>query len=256
MISIIVVYNNKETFQTILLQSLIKQSVDYELIAIDNTNSQFKSAAAALNYGADTATGEYLMFIHQDIKLQTHSWLKDTEVILNTIPALGIAGVVGMSDTGKNFVTRWRGYIWDGHRIPHWSKKKNIFEKVQTLDECMLIIPKRIFNSLKFDSETFDGWHCYGIDYCLAVKDKLDLDSYVIPMFVFHLSTNTNIKNLFTYQKRLLNKHERTVSRIYTTCGTISLMNLSYLWIKNILIQLPILRICYLHLKERPKFFP
>lgn len=35
---------------------------------------------------------------------------------------------------------------------------------VQTLDELLLIIPRRVFEGHKFDESTCDGWHLYGVE--------------------------------------------------------------------------------------------
>ena len=51
MFSVVVVYNSQKTVNKLLLHSLAKQTVEFELISIDNTKGQFKSASEALNYG-------------------------------------------------------------------------------------------------------------------------------------------------------------------------------------------------------------
>ena len=51
MLSIICVYNNRDILEKYLLNSLKVQSIEYELILIDNTSGKFNSAAKALNYG-------------------------------------------------------------------------------------------------------------------------------------------------------------------------------------------------------------
>ena len=66
-LSVICVYNNKQILESFLLESLKKQNINYELILINNVNNEFTSAAKALNYAATKATGDYLLFVHQDI---------------------------------------------------------------------------------------------------------------------------------------------------------------------------------------------
>ncbi|GAH67636.1 unnamed protein product, partial [marine sediment metagenome] len=82
MISIVVVYNNKRILNDILLKSLKKQTAKFELIALDNTKGKFKSAAEALNQGGKNANGKYIMFVHQDIELDSDLWLKEVEKFL------------------------------------------------------------------------------------------------------------------------------------------------------------------------------
>lgn len=239
MFSIISVYHNKEILKKYLLKSLQNQSTDYELILVDNTKGQFKSVTEALNYGAKQIKGQskYIMFVHPDVDLCSNTWLKDAEKILDSIPNLGIAGVAGMSEKGDSNKKRGRNII--KHKEPaviwSWGNPIKKPEEVQTLDECLLIIPKSIFDILRFDEKTCDNyWHLYAVDYCLSCK-KLGFNVYVIPMFIYHRSTSTFTKSYFQrilllgwsskeyYQtlKKVLRKH-KNYKKIYTTCGDYS----------------------------------
>lgn len=226
MFSIVVIYNNERTLNEILLQSLKNQTVEFELIALDNTKGRFQSAAEALNYGGEQAKGKYIMFVHQDVELDSNSWLEKVESILDSVPELGIAGVAGMSENGKDNRERGRGYISDCGEIWHWSNAVQKPEQVQTLDECLLIIPKSVFGKMQFDEKTFDAWHCYGADYCLSVR-QMGLKPYVVPAFIYHRSSRLNVVELLRYQKRLYDKHRKNYRSIYTTTsGEISWLNL------------------------------
>lgn len=214
MISVICVYNDKKSYKDNLLASLKKQDVVFELIPIDNTKGKFKSAAAALNFGSQKAKGKFLAFIHQDVALKGKDWLKRAQEILNNLPDVGIAGVAGL-----NFQNKGIGYIDDGGES--WGGPFKRPQLAQTLDECLLIIPRKVFAKLKFDQENFDSWHCYGVDYCLEVQ-LLNLKVYTIPLFVHHNTLRTNIKSLLKYQLRVFEKHRRNNKFICTTCGFLS----------------------------------
>lgn len=219
MISVVVVYNNKRIFNDILIKSLKKQTSKFELVALDNTNGEFKSASEALNYGGYMATGKYLMFIHQDVDLATETWLEEVEKTLDGIPDLGIAGVAGMSESGRNFAERQRGHISNAGE--NWGHRIEEEEPVQTLDELLLIVPASQFKKMQFDEKTFDHWHCYGADYCLSVR-YTGLNAYVIPAFVYHRSLSYNIRNFGIYKRRLYDKHKKYYRQIHTTSGEIS----------------------------------
>jgi len=218
------VYNNEIFLKASLLKSLKSQTSKHELILIDNTQGQFKSASEALNYGGGKANGKYIMFSHQDIDLGSSLWLEKAEQTLDCIPELGIAGIAGISEEGNNYAEKRKGYISDSGTI--WGKPFNKPEIVQTIDECLLIIPKTVFNKLQFDEKTFDDWHCYGSDYCLSTR-QMGLKAYVIPSFAYHRSLGVNAANLLRYQKRLYRKHGKNNKRIFTTCGEISPLLLS-----------------------------
>jgi hypothetical protein len=215
MISIVCVYNDKEILDNFLLKSLKNQSVDYELILVDNTENKFKSASEALNFGGNKVNGNYIMFVHQDIDLSSKTWLEKIEKYLNSIPNLGIAGVAGKINKG-NILTKIN------HGITPKSAGNNQiynFVKVQTLDECLVMIPKSVFESLKFDEETCDDWHLYAADYCLSIKD-LDLNAYLIPMFLYHLSEGNSLSDkYYSTVEKLINKHSENNKWICTSMG-------------------------------------
>ena len=199
MISVICAYNNEQTFKTCLLKSLSEQKTNCEIIAIDNTKSRFKSAAEAFNWGAATAAGDYLMFVHQDIDLYSDSWFDGTEELLDSLPDLGIAGVAGISVPGwpskkrrsytihRTTQAQCRNVITHGPQRERWGTPIQAPEPVQTLDECLVIIPKSIYKIMQFDEVTCDSWHLYAADYCLSVAE-LGFGVYAIPRSVYHQS--------------------------------------------------------------------
>jgi 2-polyprenyl-3-methyl-5-hydroxy-6-metoxy-1,4-benzoquinol methylase len=229
MISVVCVYNDQAVLEQVLLKSLRTQTAKYELITLDNTNGRFSSAAQALNYGGSQAKGDYIMFAHQDMWLATDTWLEDAERILQSIPDLGIAGVAGQSEEGRNWQERCRWSIMFDNP-PGGRKPVQKAEEVQTLDECLLIVPWIVFSRLKFDEKVFDGWDCYGADYGLCVR-QLALKAYVIPGSCSHSCSRASyhkweLRNLLKYQKRLYRKHKRNYKHIYTWMGEVSWLNL------------------------------
>jgi hypothetical protein len=213
MISVVCVYNNREILEKFLLKSLNDQSTEYEVILMDNTEGKFKSAAEALNEGGKKAEGKYIMFVHQDIDLKSCEWLERTENMLNSLDELGVAGVAGRIKYKNGMVTN----IEDGippHRISSSPIKSP--EKVQTLDECLFIVPKYVFDIFKFDEKTCNDWHLYAVDYCLTIK-KNGLNVYVIPSFVYHRSPGYSYSETFDLTlKKVLKKHRNELV-IYTT---------------------------------------
>jgi len=50
--------------QDYLLKSLKNQTAEFELITLKNTQSKFKSAAEALNYGGKKSKGKCIISVH------------------------------------------------------------------------------------------------------------------------------------------------------------------------------------------------
>lgn len=228
-ISIVWVYNNKATLEGCLLKSLQLQTLDYQLSLVDNTEGRFGSASKALNFGAANANGKYLMFVHQDVDLCSTSQLLNTEKLLDSISGLGIAGVAGRKDKGGLLITAIR------HGDPPVRASRTHIENptlVQTLDECLVIVPRPVFHKLQFAEETCDDWHLYGVDYCLS-STALALGVYTIPMYAYHRSTGSRDGNPFRIilntgslpegyyctLRKLLVKHRHRYRVIHTTTG-------------------------------------
>ena len=215
MISVICVYNNKKLLDQHLLNSLKNQNKDYELILIDNTYGKFKSAAEALNYGGAKAKGQYLMFIHQDFELEPETWLEETEQILDVLKNLGVAGVAGKYDKHlRSNITTDIPPILPGIHVERSLK-------VQTLDECLFIIPKRVFKKIKFDEVTCDNWHLYATDYCLTAK-KSGYNIYVLPMGGYHVSPGYSFskEDYLPTLRSIIKKYKSEHKWIYTTTGS------------------------------------
>jgi len=219
MISVVCVCNNKGMLDRILLPSLKQQTAEHEFIPVDNTDGSFKSAAEALNFGGMAAKGKYILFVHQDVELGSPTWLVDVEKMLDTLPSLGMAGSVGMSTEGNTWLDGGRGYIMNLGEV--LGKPSDIPVVVNTLDECVLIVPRKVFETLRFDDKNFTGWHCYGCDYCLSVQE-IGLKVYVIPAFIYHRSIAANSKGLLKYQIRLYLKHRKAFPKISTTTGILT----------------------------------
>jgi Glycosyltransferase like family len=243
MISVICVYNNEQIFRSCLLKSLSEQKTDCEIIAIDNTKNQFKSAAEALNWGGARAVGDYLVFAHQDIDLCSDSWFDNTEELLESLPHLGIAGVVGVRKRDATLLERIRNIIYQRRDvrsvITHGPQKEPVGtpiqlpEPVQTLDECLVIIPKSMFNVSQFDDVTCDNWHLYAVDYCLSIKTR-GFGVYVLPKHLQHQSKGLAGKSslqvltslgeysedYYLTLKRILKKHKNRYKWIHTSCGS------------------------------------
>ncbi len=221
MFSIVCVYNNKDILGNYLLKSLQAQTTKFELITIDNTNHKFKSAAQALNFGGEKTNQKYIMFVHQDIELASALWLQDAEKHLDSIQYLGIAGVAGVSETGNTNEKRARNVIRHGPDYHVWGSAKSINapEPVQALDECLTIIPKSVFQKLRFDEEVCSDWHLYAVDYCLSIK-RINLSAYVIPMYVYHKSTGFSSSEYYQTVKKIIEKHKDHIQWIYTPGGS------------------------------------
>lgn len=214
MISIVCTCNNRTDLNNYLLKGLKEQSENYELIVVEDSKTDFTSAAQALNHGGERAKGEYIIFAHQDVLMESTTWLSDLHKMLMTIENLGAAGIAGKSSESPEVVTN----VKHGDD-PHFAGKKQIDEpvKVQTLDECLMIVPRKVFEARQFDETTCDGWHLYGVDYCLMM-DEMGLDVYVLPLSIIHKSSGDPFApEYYRILGKLFKKYRQKYGTIHTT---------------------------------------
>jgi len=239
MIDIVCVYNNYDILEKNLLQSLKLQTARYNLILIDNRTHQFPSAAKALNYGGRKANSEYIMFVHQDIYIPDPYWLAIVKAYLNNINDIGIAGVAGMIAGGYSNKERGRNIIKHGKELELWSWGNPIDKPVpvQSLDECLFIIPKKVFNIYQFDEVVCPYWDLYAVDYGLNIQSTTQFKTYVLPVMVYHKSMGRLTREYFISLNKIVKKHRHNYNRINTTTGSwVTAPLLSFMQMKTNLI--------------------
>jgi glycosyltransferase involved in cell wall biosynthesis len=197
------------------------QKGEHELIVVDNSAGEWSSAASALNWGARDAKGDILMFVHQDFVFESSDWLLECEKLLLETENLGAAGAAGKGE-GKEIVSN----IKDRWPIPKRVSQSNVGEvtRVQTLDECLIVIPRDVFARFQFDEKTCDSWHLYAVDMSLTLLEN-GLGVFVLPLPGYHRSNNQSLRSGSYYEtmKRVLKKHRESFAVVHTTCGTWSL---------------------------------
>lgn len=234
MFAVISVYNNRKVFQQYLLESLNRQTVPYEFIPVDNTTDKYRSCAEALNDGVARIESDspYVLFAHQDIRLEGEDWLENTEKKLDALPDLGVAGVAGATkDTRGNLIVVSSVF----HGTPSeraGDRRCEKLEPVETVDGCCFIVPREVLSRIPFDETTCDGFHCYEIDYCLCSR-QVGLNVYCLPSPVYHLSKGIEQMSplrillslgefpgdYYRTLKKLLKKHKAGHTTVRTPCG-------------------------------------
>jgi GT2 family glycosyltransferase len=109
--------------------------------------------------------------------------------------------------------------LLSGDKVKYYSLNASLpFEQVVTLDGCFLCTRKEVTDSIKFDEETFKGYHCYDVDYALQVnlKYKVVVSNEIL---IEHLSEGT-FKGEWLKEVYILAKKWNKYLPIYT--GNIS----------------------------------
>lgn len=186
--SVICVYNNKEVLEEYLITGLDSQTVsDFEKVLINNTEGNYRSAAEALNAGARKASGEYYMFIHQDVKLP-EDYLERAKTYLDSVDMLGVAGAAGVRATVE-CEAEAVNEICHGPEQERWKDATPISNptEVTGLDEMLLIVPASVFKKEPFSESICKGWHLYGVEYSIRMQKK-GKRVVVLPIELWHRS--------------------------------------------------------------------
>lgn len=234
-ISIICVFNNKEAFENQLKGSLKKQDIDYELIALDNSDNRFKSAAEALNYGSRKANGEILVYSHQDIFLKSSKELRVFSEAIKKCPSGTVIGTQGVKEPSKVYFSNiTSGSDYDDSFI---SDYKNDFYEVSCVDEGFFGMKKSTWEKLKFNEVLCDNWHLYCVEMCLHTRLNGN-QVCVWPTQLHHYSTGKISLGYMKNLKLLCKKYHRHFKFIWTTCYKVRtnwlyINILYYAWIIN-----------------------
>lgn len=217
--SIVCCYTSKAKL-SYLDYSLDEQDMTVEKIFIDNSQGRFVSAASALNYGASKSTGDLILFCHQDIKFKhSDSLSRLVGAASSTLRPGDVGGVAGVAGAINRKIYM---PITHGEQEAAYSNV-NLLNgdsvEVETVDECVIILPRETWLGHHFNELVCDGWHFYGVEQCLyALTQKHNV--YVFSADVNHLSSRGRIDNTYYRAlRRLMKAYENNFDYISTTVG-------------------------------------
>lgn len=176
-LTLIVVAKNQDEIAAFPLEN-VRDSVD-ELILLANPGAHFGGMGAIGNHALDESRCDVVGMVHADTSFGCGA----LETFTLAAMKFGVSGIVGRSMDG-NYV---------------WSKETPTATEVSTLDSCAVFIDRA--TATRFDTKTFDGFHCCVEDFCLAAG-KRGLSVYVPPAKADHIgATYLNIPWQADYRK-------------------------------------------------------
>lgn len=214
MVSLICCYNRKEELDRLLLNSLKRQQTKYELILIDNTQRQYSSAAAALNVGAEKATGDIFAFVHQDIVFRNETALQNLVERFTHYAVIGdVGGVAGAVAKNKQKVV----IQGSGFNTLISTSFTEEYREVEAIDECVIMMHRETWKKHPFDIEVCPSWHFYGVEtsyYAQCNGGKV----IVLNADILHESLG-NLDDTFYRSLIILRNHYKSMRNyIVSTC--------------------------------------
>jgi len=189
----------------------------HEIIIIRDASS----LAEAYNRGIDRATGDVLIFSHDDIEfLEPSTWLLRLKTHLINFDVVGLAGTTRMSSPA--WVGAGPPYTFgqiaelDGQNAPYrvliCSMPTPATPGIQGLDGVFFAVKRQVVKSIRFDEINFDGFHCYDTDFSYRVYLAGFKLAVAPDLFALHLSQGHFDKKWEFYAQRFINKHR---ARLY-----------------------------------------
>jgi len=157
--------------------------VQFELLIWDNRLEQ-KGLCEVYNKLAATAQFEYIVFLHEDITIETGNWGQHLISIFESKPNAGAVGVAGSKYKSAAFSGWFTGvkefdccnilhrYSYGDELLLMKPDETKILEDVICLDGVFICCRKKSFESVKFDEVNLKGFHFYDIDFSLRLAQR------------------------------------------------------------------------------------
>ena len=191
----------------------------HEIIAITDA----RSLAEGYNRCLNQAHGDIVIFSHDDIEfLDPATWLARLKAHLTEFDLLGLAG------TTKVISAAWAGagppYAFgqigelDGSvepfRVLIFAVPAPVVPGIQAVDGLFMAVRRNVIERIRFDEETFDGFHCYDTDFSFSAHLAGFRLAVAADLPCLHASTGHFDQKWEHYAIRFAKKHGTHFSRI------------------------------------------
>jgi len=210
MLSIIVCSQNDPDWNLHKKHVAATIGVDHEYIRLENHIGQYRGMCAAYNAGVEKASGDILVFMHEDAGLSKLGW---GNVITHKFDdsRVGIVGVIGArrllkdnlrwdaSGAVKGRVAKgepehWHSFLYDAQGIDVLREQelqlRELDSSVMVIDGLFFAVRKSLFHNVKFDDKTFDGYHFYDLDICMQARKARKHVIVTTDLLVAHFSVD------------------------------------------------------------------
>ena len=132
-----------------------------------------KSVAEGYTRGVSRATGEIVVFTHDDVEILAADFGE------RLVRRLGECGVLGIAGATRVTGPAWPFAGWpylhgsviypdgSGYRVTAYSRTVPVAHGIRVVDGVFLAMKREIAVSIGWDAETCDGFHGYDVDFTL-----------------------------------------------------------------------------------------
>ncbi len=197
---------------------------DHEYVRIDNRGNQY-GICAAYNEGVRKASGDILVFVHEDVFFLGNGWGETLQQKFGTDTTIGMVGIAGgqfLHQDAPGWCAGGRPYIHG--KVIHQLNGRlllTVYSWIQqdvdvaVVDGLFFAIRASLFERVRFDEDSFDGFHFYDLDICMQVRESHRI-LVTEDILVKHLSGGAFDKKWETYAARFVEKHQ---NKLPINCG-------------------------------------
>jgi GT2 family glycosyltransferase len=178
------------------------------------------SLAEGYNFGADRAKGEIVIFSHDDIEfLEPSNWLRNLKRHIAQFDIVGLAGTnrlvsAAWAQSGPPHTFGQVGEIDGGtapFRVLILSAPRRAVRGLQALDGLFFAARRDVLASTRFDARTFDGFHCYDVDFTYSAYLAGFRLAVACDLPVMHASEGHFDETWAFYAERFQRKHQASL---------------------------------------------
>ena len=179
MISFIICSRNSDVSKELRDNILETVGCKCELVVIDNSRND-NSIFQAYNEGVRRAKGDILCFMHEDVLFRSMEWGNRIAQYFVEDEKIGVIGFAGshflpaapMYWYSSPFISQKnlnndQGVVKE-HAHEDWFAGRSIIEVV-AVDGFCFFARKSLFEFIRFDETTYNGFHLYDMDICMQV---------------------------------------------------------------------------------------
>ena len=135
-----------------------------------------RSMCEGYNRGVARAIGERLVFCHDDIELLAPDFAPRLAAGLDAYDVVGVAGTdkllgalwllagpLHVFGQITHYVADAKCYVVEQYNVP-----RRIIGNIQALDGVFFAARRHVLEKVRFDEETFLGWHVYDMDFTFS----------------------------------------------------------------------------------------
>jgi len=202
--------DDEKRARTVDLYGRLYAGLPHEIIVIRDA----RSLAEAYNRGLARSSGDLIVLSHDDVDILSVDFAARLQYHLQRFDVIGIMGAAQMDGPAWG----WSGHPnlrgWITHHAPgeqQWFvdivDPRCVADDVVVLDGVFLAAKRLVFDAMRFDDETFDGFHLYDIDWSYRAAMAGFRLAVAGDLLLVHASRGTFDPEWQRYAERFCAKH-------------------------------------------------